>query len=136
MKRIIPFMTVGLFAFAAILAFRAPEKKVVPYHPQDEKAMFPENISTIFETSCYDCHSEASNNFKAKSKLNLTKWNDLSDAKKVGKMENISEVVKKGDMPPKKYLEKNPAATLDKEKVNAVTGWATEETNKLMGGGE
>lgn len=136
MKRIIPATIIGLLITLAIVAFQLPEKNSVTSSPQDQTAMFPEHVSTILQTSCFDCHSDESGNFKAKSKLNLSKWNDLSNAKKVGKMENIAEVVKKGDMPPKKYLEKNPAATLSTEQVDAVTKWTTEETNKLMGGGE
>jgi hypothetical protein len=89
----------------------------------------------MLETSCYDCHISESSNLKAKGKLNFSKWEEMSDAKKVGKMEDIAKEVSEGKMPPSKYLDKNPSATLSKEQVETIVKWTTDETNKLMGGG-
>ena len=136
MKKLIPITITGLLIMTAILAFRAPERNATTSQPQDQPALFPEDISTIFETSCYDCHGEAGSNAKAKTKLNYGKWADMSAAKKVGKIEKIAEVVKKGDMPPGKYLEKKPEAKLNQEQVEAITKWASDETSKLMGEGK
>ena len=118
------------FAVLALMAFNFPSFN----SPQDKPASpFPDDVAKILQTSCFDCHGDASSNAKAKMKLNLGKWDELSDAKKVGKMENINEVITKGDMPPGKYLEKNPDAKLTNDQKAVVNKWVTEESKKLMG---
>jgi mono/diheme cytochrome c family protein len=136
MKKSIFILMSGLLIVAALLAFNLPGEKSTDTFTQEETAMFPENIDQIFETSCNDCHGESGSNAKAKTKLNFGKWEDMSAAKKVGKMEGIVEVVKSGDMPPKKYVEKNPGAALSQEQIEAVVQWASDETAKLMGEGK
>jgi len=102
--------------------------------PQDKAAsIFPEDVQKVLETSCFDCHSEAASNAKAKMKLNFSKWSDLSDSKKVGKMEAINEVVSKGDMPPAKYISNHPDKAPGQEQKDIINKWATEESAKLMG---
>ena len=120
-------------AALAVMAFTYPSgKQINP--PQDKPAsLFPEDVQKVFETSCYDCHTAASTGEKAKMKLNFSKWDELSSAKKIGKMENISEVVKSGDMPPGKYLEKFPEKALTQEQKDLISKWITEESAKLMG---
>lgn len=104
-------------------------------NPPQEKpaAQFPADIQKIFETSCFDCHTDLSSNPKSKGKLNFTTWDSLSAAKKVGKLQDISDVVSKGDMPPGKYLEKFPEKAITKEQKDLVIKWAAETSDKLMG---
>jgi mono/diheme cytochrome c family protein len=136
MKKTILILISGLAITAITLAFTTTSDKPVPILPQDQTALFPDNITKIFETSCYDCHGADGSNAKAKSKLNFGSWADMSASKKVGKMENISEVVTKGDMPPTRYIEKNPTAALSQEQKDAVAKWAQEESDKLLGTGK
>jgi hypothetical protein len=134
MKKLLPSFLISFAAFALIISFIQLESKPVESQPQEKPDMgFPEDISAMLQTSCYDCHISESSNLKAKSKLNFTKWANMSDAKKVGKLESIAEEVKDGKMPPSRYLDKNPAAALDKEQKDAIIKWANEETDKLMG---
>lgn len=116
----------------AMMAFTYPSgKNINP--PQDKVAsVFPEDVQKILETSCYDCHSNAASNAKAKLKLNLSKWSELSDAKKVGKMEAIKETVSKGDMPPGKYVSNHPEKALGKEQKDIISKWVIDESAKLM----
>jgi hypothetical protein len=131
-KNILSVIVLITFALA-VMAFTLPSVRMIN-PPQDQKAvLFPENVGLIFETSCYDCHSDAASNAKAKLKLNFSKWNELSDSKKVGKMEGINEVIQKGDMPPGKYLEKFPEKVLSKDHKDVISKWVTEESAKLMG---
>ena len=117
-------------AVLALMAFNYPSFN----SPQDQPAApFPDDVAKIFQVSCHDCHTDAASNAKAKLKLNFSKWSELSDAKKVGKMENINEVVTKGDMPPGRYLENHPEAKLTADQKAVVTKWVTEESKKLMG---
>jgi mono/diheme cytochrome c family protein len=117
-------------AVLALTAFNLPSFN----NPQDKPAsQFPADVEKIFQVSCNDCHTDAASNAKAKLKLNFDKWGELSDAKKVGKMENINEVITKGDMPPGRYLENHPDAKLTADQKAVVNTWVTEESKKLMG---
>ncbi len=122
-----------LLAALAFMAFAAPTGKDIN-PPQDKTAaLFPEDIQKIMETSCYDCHTAASTGEKAKMKLNFSKWSEMTSAKKVGKLEGITEVITSGDMPPAKYLAKFPDKALTTEQKEQVTKWIAEESSKLMG---
>jgi hypothetical protein len=132
MKRILISGIAVSFALLALMAFTYPTL----YHnnPQEKPASaFPEDVEKVLQTSCFDCHTDAASNAKAKMKLNFSKWGELSDSKKIGKMESISEVIKKGDMPPGKYLEKYPDHALNPEQKSLIDTWVTEESKKLMG---
>ncbi len=127
----------GLALTAAILftmAFTNPSVIGNQINPQEKAAsVFPEDVAKIMETSCYDCHTDASSNAKAKLKLNFSKWEEMSAAKKVGKMEAIIDEIKDGDMPPSKYVEKFPDRALNADQMNLVDTWVANETKKLMG---
>lgn len=102
--------------------------------PQDKPvAAFPADVQKVLENSCFDCHSDASSNIKAKAKLNLTNWADLSDAKKVGKMEAIKDEISEGKMPPAKYSTNYPDHALTSETKEVLIKWVTDESAKLMG---
>ena len=124
----------AIFAAAlALLAFTYTSKTVTGPPQEKAAAVFPEEVQKILETSCFDCHSNASTNVKSKGKLNFSKWGDLSDAKKVGKMEAMGEEIKEGNMPPEKYLSKFPDHALTQEKKDVINKWISEESAKLMG---
>jgi hypothetical protein len=133
MKKQILFGAALFAVILAMMAFTYPYGK--NFNPPQDKvvSVFPEDVQKVLETSCYDCHSDAASNAKAKMKLNFSKWSELSDAKKVGKMEAINDVVKKGDMPPAKYVTNNPVGAVGQEQKDIINKWATEESAKLMG---
>lgn len=129
----IAFFTVVL----ALLAFTYPSGGKSPASanpPHDIPDLgFPEDVAKILETSCYDCHINEASNSKAKMKLNFSKWNELSDSRKVARLDGICKEIQKGDMPPSKYVSKNPAAAMSAEQKETVCNWTGEETKKLMG---
>jgi len=137
MKKFILPVVVLFTAVLAVMAFNypvagdsgnfvnPPQEKVVP--------VFPENVAKVLETSCYDCHSDASSNEKALLKVNFSKWNDQTAAQKVAKMQDITDVLKKGDMPPAKYTAKYPDRAMNQEQKDLIMKWAAEESDKLMG---
>lgn len=129
------FLSVAaLFVAAlAIMAFTIPSGEIMN-PPQEQVApAFPEDVQKILETSCYDCHTDAATNIKAKSKLNFSKWAEYSDAKKVGKMESINEEIVKGDMPPGKYITNYPEKAPGQQQKDIIGKWVTETSAKLMG---
>jgi len=130
----------GIVLFAAVLAvmafnFPATTPFANQVNPQQENVVqiFPDTVQKVLETSCFDCHGDASSNVKALGKVNFSKWNDLTPAQKVGKMQDIIDVVKKGDMPPAKYLTNYPDRAPGQEQKDIIIKWATEESDKIMG---
>lgn len=134
MKRIILPALAMISGIALLTAFQLPAARSVVNTPQDKLNLgFPEGINEIMESTCFHCHTTASNNEKAKGKLNFSEWNDLTKAKRIGVLEKISEVVNEGKMPPSKFLEHYPDKALSPEQVKAFTKWADDESNKLLG---
>lgn len=137
MKKNFLISLVLVAAAAAVMAFTYPPAEkgtgsVIPVQDIPDLG-FPEDIATILQTSCYDCHINSATNAKAKLKLNFSKWNELSDARKVARLEGICKEINKGSMPPSKYVSNNPGAVMSAEQKEAVCNWTVMETKKLMG---
>jgi hypothetical protein len=133
MKKVLFSSMLLIAAALAVMAFTFPSLNTSNPPQVKLASIFPENVQKIIENSCYDCHSDLSSNVKAKAKLDFSGWDKLSDAKKVAKMQDINDVVAKGDMPPGKYVEKFPDRALTAEQKDLVNKCLTEESNKLMG---
>ena len=122
-----------VFSFVFLMDNKNPESRV----PDANSVMsisIPGNIQTILDNSCMGCHNSESKNTKGKNKLNFDKFtNDgYSKGKLIGKLDGIVKTLKKGDMPPKKFLEKYPDRMLSTEDVKVLSQWATSEADKLM----
>lgn len=92
----------------------------------------PENIKAIVDKSCFGCHNSESQNEDAKEDLNFSTFNELSKIKKLGTLKHISEVVEKGEMPPKRFLERFPDKKLSEEETNMLTEWVKKESSALI----
>ena len=134
MKRIFSVVMIGLAIAGLTQAFRYAESMTNVNGPQEETAMFPDNITTIFQNSCFHCHGPEANNAKAKLHLDFGKWDDMSDSKKIGKLGKIQDMLNKGKMPPSRFLNDNPDAFSDKDR-QALLKWSSEESDRLLGEG-
>lgn len=136
MKKLI-FSSILLIATVlAVMAFNYPSLSVSGknINPPQEKVIrvFPDTVQKVLETSCFDCHGATSSNTKALAKIDFSKWNDLPAAKKIGKLQDVIDVVNKGDMPPLKYVTNYPDRAPGKEQKDIIIKWANEESDKLM----
>lgn len=122
------FLAIAGITFTTLIAMRAaPEEK--------EEALnlgFPEEVTKILETSCFDCHTTGAKSEKALNKLNFSTWNDNSKGKKVYRLDEINEEIKEGNMPPKKYLNYYPKKKLTKEQAALISKWVKVEGDKLL----
>jgi hypothetical protein len=125
MKKILPILAFAGLALLFLQATRAPLATL----PEAS-----EEVKSILKTSCYDCHSDAATNKKARTALNFDTWDELSDNKKVGKLADICSLVEEGKMPPSKYLNSKPEAALDAKQKKLVCDWAAEESKKILAG--
>jgi hypothetical protein len=127
-------MLLGLLAIGLLVAYvslTVPEGSAGKIN--DDETVFPEKITQILQHSCYDCHTTASSNEKAKGKLNFDQWNELTNIKKIDLMDDICTEVQKGKMPPEKYLTYHPDNKPTAEQVQTICSWVDEESTKLMG---
>ena len=98
------------------------------------KIEIPDNVQKILDNSCMGCHNSDSKNTKGKNKLNFDKLDALKTYKAIGKYTDIAEVVKEGDMPPKKFLQKYPERALSDDDKTILSAWASDQAKALSGG--
>lgn len=97
-------------------------------------ASFPDDVEAILESACNDCHTSGAKSKDALKAVNFNEWDTYRLSKKVGLLGEICDVVEKGKMPPKKYLEHQPDKALTPAQKVLVCNWAKKESEKLMEG--
>jgi mono/diheme cytochrome c family protein len=83
----------------------------------------PAGISKILDNSCNACHGENGKSM-ALAHLKLAQWGSYTPEKQADKAADIAKMVVSGKMPPKGYLNNNPAATLSKAQIDSIANWA------------
>ena len=117
-----------LFLNFSTISIQEDEKK------EDLKAIqFPDNVQSILDQSCYDCHNSDSKSMMGRKKLSFDKLNDLKTHKAIGKLSAIAESILDGDMPKKKAIKKNPSLALTDAQAEILVKWAEREADKLAG---
>lgn len=120
---------IALFSAILFLNFNSVNKSELPNQPVNAEFIIPGDVQEILDNSCYGCHNSDSKNVKGKGKVKFDRLGELKTHKLVGKLGNISDVVKEGDMPPKKFLKNYPESALTDEQKEVLINWA-ESTAK------
>lgn len=89
-------------------------------------------VKKVIDNKCYGCHNPESKGQKAKDKLNWVSLPSLSKADQVAKLDEIFEVVEKGEMPPKQFIEKKPEAKLSDSDAKIIKAWAKSTADKIV----
>ena len=109
----------------------------------------PQEIATILQNTCYECHSNESkypwySNLapvswwvkhhidEAREELNFSKWSTYTPKKKDHKLEELAEEVEEGEMPLTEYTWTHAEAKLTEEQRKQLVDWfkATREEAK------
>jgi len=98
----------------------------------EESFEIPEDIQSIFDNSCFGCHNAESQSEKGKKKLMIDKMHELSTAKLIAALEDITDVVDEGEMPPEKFLAKYPEKALTDEEVEKIKVWVDKTADDLL----
>ncbi len=100
--------------------------------PEGRNANFnvPNDVMTILDNSCLQCHGD-NGKFRPKLKWNFEKMADLDNAKLISKLSKIEDVVSNNEMPPRKYIKKNPSHKLTKEHKKTLTNWASSLAEEI-----
>jgi uncharacterized membrane protein len=92
----------------------------------------PDDVKAIIEKSCFGCHNTDSKNDKAKEKLDLKTFDSLTKNKMIASLKEITETIEENEMPPAKFLEKNPDKKLTDAEKKILMDWANSEAKALM----
>ncbi|WP_186755892.1 heme-binding domain-containing protein [Echinicola salinicaeni] len=115
-----------LATIIGLLFFQGTQKSEVPVSPDLHVVVkkMPKKIKAIVDQKCYGCHNANAKSKKAKAKLD---WDILESKKKSEQVEakgKIYEVLAKGDMPPKRYLEHKPEGQLSEDELALLMKWS------------
>ena len=122
-----------LFAAAIFVSISATEDIINNTIPGNEKYVVPEEVQAIIDNKCFDCHNADSKNMKGKMKLKFDKMSQLKTHKLLGKLDNISEAVTEGKMPPKKAVKKYPDLKLTADEAKTLSDWSKGLISKIAG---
>jgi len=108
----------------------------------------PDDVRTVLENSCYDCHSNLTewpwysrvapvswlvykDVKKGRDELNFSEWGEYSDRRRDHKLEEVEEKVSEGEMPLKVYLPLHPEARLSDADRQALIEWSRVERRAM-----
>lgn len=118
--------------FILLTAFLTPEKSSTYIAENGDDFAIPEDVTAIMDKSCFGCHNTEAKSDKAKKNLLIDKMGTLSPVKLVGKLGEISDVVKENEMPPEKFLAKYPDKKLTEDERKRLFEWADTTADALL----
>lgn len=137
MKKI--FKLLPLIIFLAIIGIQfIPVERTNP--PVTGDIIAKPEVKSIFENSCYDCHSNktkwpwysyvapvswlvADDVKDGRRRLNFSEWEKLTDKKKAKLKEEIWDEISEDGMPIPKYLYMHPNAAININQKNIIKKW-------------
>lgn len=117
-----------LIPFVAIIGLFFMQATPKTESAQDD--FLPAQVKAVVDQKCYGCHNVKSKNEKAKSKLDWDALGGLKKSKRLALVGKISEVLEKGEMPPKKFLEFKPEAKLSDTDLATLKEWSASAGKK------
>jgi hypothetical protein len=129
-----------LFATAVVAQIFQPDRSVPTIVPANDMLVMthaPEEIKTLVQGACYDCHSDRTTypwyasitpvNFwlqdhinEGRGKMNFSRWHDPASQKEAYE---CGEVLREGEMPPKNYAFIHGHAQLTNEQHSQLAVW-------------
>jgi cytochrome c553 len=88
----------------------------------DSISSIPAEVILVIKPACMTCHSNEGRD-KPKAKLNFSVWDQYTPMEKMMISSSIMEEVKKGSMPPKRFLETHPEAALTEAQISQISQW-------------
>jgi len=93
---------------------------------------FPADVKAVIDNKCYGCHSKDGKSEEAKAKM---MWDSIPlypKVRQIAVLDDISEVLEKGEMPPEKMIEMHPEAALTPDQKALLKKWAETTADDLM----
>jgi hypothetical protein len=89
-------------------------------------------VKPIIDAKCLGCHSADSKNEKAKEKLIWANLSTIDKKAAASALDEVVEVVEKGEMPPAKFLERYPDKKLTDKEAKSLRKWADKSAGNLL----
>jgi len=144
------FGWIMLISFVAIQFFRPSKNQQEGASPNhiSNLATIPEDVNSILEKACYDCHTNNSrypwyfniqpvgfwmdNHIKeGKRGLNFSEYTNRSLRFQFHKMEDLVEQIKEGEMPIDSYTWTHKDAKLSEQEKTKLIDWANSVMDKM-----
>jgi hypothetical protein len=136
-----------LLAIAVVAQFFQPDRSVPTSAPANDMLVMtqaPEEIKTLVQGACYDCHSYNSTypwyasitpvNFwlqdhivEGRGKMNFSRWNEATAQEHA---HECGEEIEEGEMPPGNYAFVHGHAKLNAEQKSTLVAWFNEHMPK------
>ena len=128
------FLLTIVSALAVCMLFIKGTKENEPrhFHAMDSTLVIPANVKAVIDQKCYGCHNPNSKNEKGKKKMNWDSLTLYSLKIKIKKLDDITEMLEKGKMPPEKFLQFKPEAKLTDEESKTLKDWAASASDQLL----
>lgn len=109
------------------------------------------NVPAVLKTSCYDCHSNQTNNpwyshvapvswllinhiEDGRSKLNFSDWKLNNKRRKIRQLEDMKEQVQQGEMPMSSYTFIHRKAKLTDKEQQLLVKWTEDMAEQVLNG--
>jgi mono/diheme cytochrome c family protein len=123
---LIPFLAFLGVLFIQGTSVSEAEPETITY----THAALPDDVKAVVDKKCYGCHNANSKNEKGKAKLDWDTLDKMKKSKRMAAMGEIAEVLEKGEMPPKKFLENKPEAALSETELATLVAWSAGKKKK------
>jgi len=151
MKKVLRGIGIAFIVVFVGIQFYRPEKTNPPVDPS--KTLFavvpvPEEVRTVIERSCFDCHSNetrwpwyssiapamwvvTADVEEGREHLNFSEFGDYKPLRAVAKLDMMCEQVLNGNMPLPNYLTLHPGAELSPQEVDLLCDWVESVRDSL-----
>ncbi len=123
-------------------------RQIVESQTVEAVTQMPNDVASILERSCGDCHSEKTSwrwysNIApvswlqmadvgmARDAMNFSRWSDFTPAQQKDRLKNIYENVRSGDMPLWYFKPLHPSSWLSSSDVDRICEWTEVERQRL-----
>jgi hypothetical protein len=151
LKRILKITAIVLVLAFVIIQFFRPNyvnPPIVQAETLDASTQVPDNVKSILNRSCADCHSHqtaypwysnvapvswllADDIRDGRNQVNFSVWNTYPTRKKIRKLDEICEQVESAEMPLPAYLWIHRDAALKDGEAAILCDWANSEKARL-----
>jgi uncharacterized membrane protein len=123
-----------LLVLVLVLFVRArySETPAVVHSSRQVSIALPADVKAVVDNKCYGCHSVKGMSAEAKEDL---MWDSIplyDKDRQIAVLDDIGDVVAKGDMPPEKFVQMHPEAKLTADEVKLIRDWAESTADELM----
>ena len=151
MKKALKIIAIVLVAAFAVIQFIRPDftnPPVVQADTLEANLQVPENVKTILDRSCKDCHTNetrypwysyiqpsawflANHIAEGRGQLNYSTWKTYPAAKQRRKLSQVCEQVQSGEMPLPSYLWVHRDAQMSDADIRILCDWTEAASAKI-----